>query len=391
MKASCLVITSNATLDIGGEGIFAAELAVELRSKGSINSVFLVRNELKGAELIRDLEYHEPRLPRIRNSTLLVVNLFLFVVTAIPLALAFIKDQRNKNQITLLHAHDGTFSGVVGVIVSKLSGIPLFITFHGTHILSSYYIFSHLSYIARFIAIHLTSFCVKNARSLIAVDPRTRKCIKYATKTRKNIELIPTFCRKLGGKTRVMSERTIPTLPADSMLVGYIGRLSPEKNVLSLVKAFGEISEILPSAYLVIVGDGVLKEKIVQHIKEMGIQNKVFLLGYVFDIETIFRRLNCVVLPSESEGLPQVVLEAWSLGVPVVASNRISYLRNKINALTFPPKDADKLKKALVQILSNADLAEKIRERVREQPVSLSREHIVERYLSIFLENISRQ
>lgn len=387
MRASCLVITSNATLDIGGEGIFAAELASELKNNESIGSSFLVRNELKGAELIRDLKFYEARLPHIRNSILLVVNLLLFAVTAIPLALTFIKDQRKENQTTLIHAHDGAFSGVVGVIVSKLSSTPLVITFHGTHILSSYYIFNRLSYIARLVATCLTNFCVKNAHNLIAVDPNTEKCVKYATKTRKNIEIIPTFCRKLGAKTRVVRERTIPNLPANSTLIGYIGRLSPEKNVLGLVKAFWGISEIMPNAYLIIVGDGVLREKIVQHTKEMRIQNKVLLLGYLYDIEPILRKLSCIVLPSESEGLPQVVLEAWSLGVPVVGSNRIGCLRNRINALTFPPKDTDKLKGALVQILSNTDLAKKITERAREQPIFPSKESVVKEYASIYLGN----
>ena len=385
MKVSCLVITSNASLGIGGEGIFAAELASELEENGEIHSAFLIRNELKGAELVRDLECARARLPYIRNSIQLVFNLLLFAITAVPLALTFIKEERNKKQITLIHAHDGTFSGIVGVIVSKLSGTPLVITFHGTHILSAYYIFNRLRYVARIAATRLTSFCMKNARNLIAVDAKTKKYLEYETKTHKSIGIIPTFCRKLGDRVQVVCERTVPNLPANSTLIGYIGRLSPEKNVLTLVKAFAEISKIMSNAYLIIAGDGTLRKDIKHYIKDQRIQNRVFLLGYVLNIESIFARLNCIVLPSRSEGFPQVILEAWSLGVPVVASNSIPSLKNKVNALTFPPENTDRLRKALKQILSNDDLAKKITENARRQLYSFSREDVTKKYLLIFL------
>jgi glycosyltransferase involved in cell wall biosynthesis len=337
LRTSCLVITSNATLDIGGEGIFAKELAIELKKSSEVYSAFLIRNEKRGAEFVQGLEDYAPRSPRIKNSIVLVSSLFLFVVTAIPLALKYIKGQRKNGQSLVIHAHDGTFSGIVAVAVGKLSSAPVIITFHGTHILSAYYIFNRLSRIASVIATRLTSFCVENSDYIIGVDPNTVKCIKYATKTDKAMEIIPTFCRRLDDEKCAMRETVIPTLPANSRLIAYVGRLSPEKNVLSLVKVFGEISGTMSNVYLIIAGDGVLREKIEHLVKEMRIQNRVFLFGYVFNISPILKRLECIVLPSKSEGFPQVILEAWTLGVPVVASNRIPFLENEVNGLTFPP------------------------------------------------------
>jgi glycosyltransferase involved in cell wall biosynthesis len=381
-RVSCLVITSNATLGIGGEGIFAKELALELENYG-INSTFLMRNELKGAELTRDLECAGSRLPYIRKSILLVFNLIMFSISAIPLALKFIKEERNKKQIIVIHVHDGTFAGVVGVITSQLSGVPLVLTFHGTHILSAFYIFDRLKYIARIVATGLTRFCTNNARNLIAVDAKTKKIVEKETKTNKNIEIVPTFCRNLGSSIQIIN-KNILKLPTNSILVGYIGRLSPEKNVMNLVRAFREISNSISSSYLIIVGDGASRKDIENYSKDHGIQDRVILLGYVLDIESVFSRLNCIVLPSKSEGFPLVIFEAWSLGIPVIASNVIPNLKNEVNALTFPPEDIDKLKKALIEILSNGDLVNKITENGKRQ-CSYSREDVTKKYLSIYL------
>jgi glycosyltransferase involved in cell wall biosynthesis len=271
----------------------------------------------------------------------------------------------------------------VGVIASKLSGVPLVLTFHGTHILSAFYIFDRLKYIARIVATVLTSFCTNNARNLIVVDAKTKKIVGKETETNKNIEIIPTFCRNLGSRTQIMNQNIL-NLPTNSLLIGYIGRLSPEKNVLNLVRAFREISNIISNSYLIIAGDGVLRKDIENYARNYGIQNRVILLGYVLDIESVFNRLKCIVLPSKSEGFPLVIFEAWSLGVPVIASSVIPSLKNEVNALTFPPEDIDKLKKALLEILSNEDLAKKITENGKRQQCSSSREDVTKKYLSIY-------
>jgi glycosyltransferase involved in cell wall biosynthesis len=90
-------------------------------------------------------------------------------------------------------------------------------------------------------------------------------------------------------------------------------------------------------------------------------------------------------LPSKAEGFPLVIFEAWSLGVPVIASNVIPSLKNKVNALTFPPEDIDKLKESLLEILSNRDLAKRITDHSKRQLCPSTREDVTKKYLSIYL------
>ena len=385
-SVSCLVITSNATLGIGGEGIFASELATELENK-KINSTFLLRNELRGAELISDHKSARNRLPHIRNSFLLVSNHLAFSIISIPLALKFIKNERKNKKDALIHVHDGTFSGLVGVVASKLSNAPLVLTFHGTHILSAYYIFGRTKYIARIVAKDLTCFCTNNANHLIAVDAKTKKCIQHETQTPKKIEIIPTFCRKLTiRKGQGMGNNNFLNLPENSFLIGYIGRLSPEKNVISLVKTFSELSKIIPDAYLIIAGDGSTKKDIEKYVREQNIEKRIVFLGYVLDVGSVLSKLDCIVLPSKSEGFPIVIFEAWSFGVPVIASNVIPSLENKVNAFTYPPENTDMLKRTLIEVFSNKKLVEKIIENGKRQQCLAPKEDVVEKYLSIYLE-----
>src|SRR4030067_3103049 len=221
MHTQCLVISCNATLDMGGETIFATGLATELRTRKGVRSTLLIRNELKGAEVM-DLENPTHRLPHIVNPVLIVFNLFLFTVCAIPVALAFIKKARRKKQNIVIHAHDGTFSGVVGTIVGRLSGTPVVITFHGTHILSAYYIFGTLNRIASIVATCLSKFCMENADLIIAIDPKTRSCLESETRTRKDILIVPTFCRELNAQSKTGKELDFPSFPMNSKLIGYV-------------------------------------------------------------------------------------------------------------------------------------------------------------------------
>jgi glycosyltransferase involved in cell wall biosynthesis len=384
-NASCLVVTSNATLGIGGEGIFALELAAELENK-KISSTFLMRNELKGAELMSDYKSARKRLPHVRNSALLVFNHLSFSILSIPLALKYIKNGRKNNKNILIHVHDGTFSGLVGVIASKLSNAPLVLTFHGTHILSAYYIFGRTKYLARTVAKGLTCFCTNNADRLITVDEKTKRLIQYETQTPKKIEIIPTFCRKLTIDNEQGLGNNLLNLPQNSFLIGYIGRLSPEKNVLSLVTVFAELSKTTPDAYLVIAGDGSTKKEIEKYVNNQNLEKKVLLLGYVLDVASVLSKLDCIVLPSKSEGFPIVIFEAWSMGVPVIASNVIPTLENEVNAFTYPPADTDMLKTILSRIFSNRKIVNDMVENGKNQQSLSPRMDVVDRYLSIYLD-----
>ena len=105
-------------------------------------------------------------------------------------------------------------------------------------------------------------------------------------------------------------------------LVGYIGRLSEEKGTLNFVKAIPEIIKKNDLNFL-IVGDGPLRDKIEEYLDKENLKDKVKLKGWIphDELPNHLNELKLVVLPSYTEGLPNIMLEAMACGTPVLATS----------------------------------------------------------------------
>lgn len=115
---------------------------------------------------------------------------------------------------------------------------------------------------------------------------------------------------------------TIP-LPDRSSLIGYIGRLSGEKGVQHFAKALPVILSDRQDIHVLIGGDGQLKESIEASLQEEGVNAHVDLPGWIShdDLPKYLNQLRLLVLPSYSEGLPNIMLEAMACGTPVLATS----------------------------------------------------------------------
>lgn len=105
-------------------------------------------------------------------------------------------------------------------------------------------------------------------------------------------------------------------------LVGYVGRLSEEKGTLNLIKAIPLILKQNLDVNFLIVGDGQLSAEITQYLTMNDLDERVSLTGWVqhSKISDYLSQLKLIVLPSYTEGLPNVMLEAMACGVPVLAT-----------------------------------------------------------------------
>lgn len=99
------------------------------------------------------------------------------------------------------------------------------------------------------------------------------------------------------------------------------GRLIPQKDFETLIRAVARVRAVAP-CHLVIIGDGPERERLRALGEELGFgEAELSLPGFVSDPERSYRKANVFVLPSKWEGLPNVVLEALSFGLPVVATD----------------------------------------------------------------------
>ena len=112
-------------------------------------------------------------------------------------------------------------------------------------------------------------------------------------------------------------------LPADSFIVGHVGRFHPVKNHEKLFGIFKEVYQKRPNARLVLVGSGSPQEtaRIEALKQEHGLSDAVLMLGIRRDATAIMSVFDAFVLPSFSEGFPLVILEAQAHGVRCVVSN----------------------------------------------------------------------
>jgi len=114
--------------------------------------------------------------------------------------------------------------------------------------------------------------------------------------------------------------RTSIGFPHDARLALFVGRLAPQKRVGDLLKTLDLLQHVQPDLRTAIVGDGPLRGSLEKLAGQLDLDEKVRFLGHRDDVPRLMAAADVVVLPSEYEGLPNVVLEAMIQGKPVVAT-----------------------------------------------------------------------
>ena len=146
-----------------------------------------------------------------------------------------------------------------------------------------------------------------------------------------------------------------PFSKIDEKIFLSVGRLSKEKDIPTLVKAFAESLRIKPSR-LLIVGDGPERQSILKLIKSLGLTEQIALLGHVTNPYPLFRQANVLVLSSTREGLPTVLIEALALGCSTVSTDVRSGPREILEdgrlGFLVPPSDAKALASAMLKSLN---------------------------------------
>lgn len=115
------------------------------------------------------------------------------------------------------------------------------------------------------------------------------------------------------------SARREIALPVEGPIIGMVGRFDPLKCHLPLIAAFEGLSEKLPTAQLLIVGQGgQIYDQVVNRAKSSPVAKRIHLVGFQPEPKRYYQSMDLLVVPSLSEGLSNVVLEAMSCGVPVL-------------------------------------------------------------------------
>ncbi|MBM4046321.1 MAG: glycosyltransferase family 4 protein [Planctomycetes bacterium] len=137
-------------------------------------------------------------------------------------------------------------------------------------------------------------------------------------------------------------------------LIGVVGRLSPEKGHRYFLEAFKRTTELVPDASAVFVGDGQEEAHLKEQTHALGLDSRVIFAGYRTDVSRFYQALDVLVLPSLTENMPNVALEAMAYGKPVVGT-RVGGIPEVVvdgeTGLLVKPADAESLGRALSALL----------------------------------------
>jgi glycosyltransferase involved in cell wall biosynthesis len=141
-------------------------------------------------------------------------------------------------------------------------------------------------------------------------------------------------------------------IAGDARVFAAVARLSAEKNLAMLLQAFAPVARQAPGAVLLLVGDGPERGALRRLSDELGLGTQVRFLGSRDDMGAIYALIDCLVLPSLTEGMPLVVLEAMACGLPVLASavgDIPRLLAHAEHGRLVPAGDRDALQAALAE------------------------------------------
>jgi glycosyltransferase involved in cell wall biosynthesis len=161
---------------------------------------------------------------------------------------------------------------------------------------------------------------------------------------------------------------------AVSHVVLAAGRLSQEKGFGVLVEAAGPLLREIPEAGVVVFGEGPLRRDLGCRVVDLGLAGRVVIPGFRTDLDSLIGAADVVVLPSFTEGLPNVALEASAAGVPVVATavgGTPEVVADGETGFLVPPGKPEALAGTVGQLLRHPDLRRQMgaagRARMREQ------------------------
>lgn len=147
-------------------------------------------------------------------------------------------------------------------------------------------------------------------------------------------------------------------LKKDDLFLLSVGRLAFQKGHDVLIASIPALVQHHPNLTVNICGDGPQSSILHEQIKQMGLSDRVKLLGTWSNVAPLLAIADVFILPSRSEGLSRALLEAMAAGLPIVATRVDSVeevIVDGVHALLVPPEDPDALSKALIQMVDRPE------------------------------------
>jgi glycosyltransferase involved in cell wall biosynthesis len=245
-------------------------------------------------------------------------------------ALTALRFQARRFDPHIIHTHTakaGTLGRLTGMSLNatrrERSRTKIVHTFHG-HVFHSY--FGPLKSLA-FVLIE--RFLARFTDRIVVVSPLMKKeiCRTYSIADPEKVTVIPLGFDLEGFRVKwdageAMRKSFFPDAPMGFSVVGIVGRLTQVKNHMMFLEAAKGLMETArgPDLRFLIVGDGELKEALMNQARKLGLSQRVAFSGWQKDMGSVYRAMDVVALTSLNEGTPVTLIEAMAAAKPVVGT-----------------------------------------------------------------------
>lgn len=221
-------------------------------------------------------------------------------------------------------------------------------------------------------------FCYPRASGIIAQTEYAKKRMIENRYRNKNIKVIPNPLKKINNH--------VSKLPGKRIIIN-IGRLVFEKNQSELINIFSEIND---SDWLLhIVGDGPLKSELQAQITKLNLEEKVFLIGQVEDVDYEMAKAQIFAFTSIYEGFPNSLIEAMGFPLACISYDCIAgpsdIIEDGVNGFLIPFKNKELFRNKLKQLMDDEELRNQLKSKSIELRNKLSIEKIGDEYLKFML------
>lgn len=295
----------------------------------------------------------------------------------LPALIGLIRSER----IDVIHA-EGDGCSMFGRLAGWLTGVPVIVQYHDLSRRVPWYM--------RMVDIGLSG---KTARAVAVGEAVAEACVLRRHLNRARISVIPNIVDPRWSAPINASDadrlRDALGVPKEVPVIGSITRFHPVKDVPTLLEAAAQLSARHANVHLVLVGDGPNRLAIEARIKALGLTGRVHLAGYQEDPRPYMALMDVVVFSSVSEGFPNAVLEAMTLGLAIVATDvggTRELIRDGNNGLLVVPRSPQAMAAAIRCLLEDKVLAARLASQAKRDSASYSASAHVERLQRLYDE-----
>lgn len=367
--------------EVNGVAHSVARSAEALATRGHDVSVFTVSKSTR-----KELRKVSGGRYAVETISSMGIPIYLGVRTTIPIGLALRKVSRFKPDI--IHSHTPFSVGWEAVWAARFLKVPIVGTHHTffdhylKHVHLDYSLARRLSWkltVGYYNRCHLVISPTKSLAEALTENGLVRPC-----------EIVPNIVDTERYRPAQDAPSARSRLGFSSKVVIHVGRLSYEKSVDQVLRAFALVLKEISDAMLVVAGDGPSKKELETLTHKLGLAQKVRFTGFIHgqDLVEHLQSSDVFVTASKSENMPLAVLEAMATGLPIIAIRSLGLteiVEEGKNGYLVTQDDVETIARRTIELLGDDNARRALGERSRTLSETYSESSVAERLEDVYV------